>query len=112
VDLRVEQRKLKRECNALEIQIKDAIKDREGLSWEGNALTWRRTKDSESVNWEALATGLLQKFVTDELVRAELKIVHTNVKDGHRRIHVNHPLLNRAKRGGAEQETEEEEVAI
>jgi len=101
VALSVTLRTANKKRDAIAVQIEDAIKNKEGLNWDGNAFTWRKTKDSQEVNWEALATGLLHGFVKDEEQRATLISMHTNTVAGFRRIHVNHPLLKQAKRGSA-----------
>lgn len=45
----------------MEAQIKAVIGDRMGLEWPGGRITWKATKDGERVEWEQLATTLLER---------------------------------------------------
>lgn len=104
--VRMTQEKIRQQRAALELQIKDAIKDKEGLRWDDCAFTWRRTKDSVKTNWQAMALGLLNQFVKDEQERATLEGLYRYTKDGYRRIHCNHPMLKHNA------ESENQEVAV
>jgi predicted phage-related endonuclease len=85
--LRAEQKVLAKERATLENVIKDAIKDREGLVWEGGKFTWRRTKDSTWVDWESMAIGLRTYYIKDEEARLKLTEEYTHIKPGSRRIY-------------------------
>lgn len=105
---RLAQRQLKEQSNLLESLIKDAIKDREGLNWGDfrHAFTWRKTRDTAYTDWKSMAIALLHNFVKDAGQRGALEAQYARAKLGTRRIHINHPMLNRARRG-VEQESEE-----
>ena len=85
--LRAEQKRLAKERDKFENQLKDAIKDREGLEWPSGRFTWRRTKDSTWVDWESMAIGLRTFYVKDEDARTKLTESYTHVKAGSRRIY-------------------------
>jgi putative phage-type endonuclease len=93
VQLRVEQGELMERRGFLECQLKDAIKNREGLIWPDGQFTWRTTKDSKHVDWQAMALGLANQFIKDEAARAELLEMFTTVRAGTRRIRLEHPAL-------------------
>jgi len=93
------------ERKVLECEIKAAIGDDEGLRWPWGKFTWRKTKDTEKINWQAIALGLLNKFVPDAEERKTLIGIQTRTKPGTRRIHVTHPGLK------PEHEEEEQEVS-
>jgi putative phage-type endonuclease len=93
VQLRVEQGELMERRGYLECQLKDAIKEREGLIWPEGQFTWRSTKDSKHVDWQAMAMGLAQMYIKDEAARAELLGIYTTVRPGTRRIRLDHPAL-------------------
>jgi predicted phage-related endonuclease len=84
--LKAEQRVLAKERALLENQIKDAIKDREGLVWDGGRFTWRRAKDTTWVDWESMAIGLRTHYIKDEDARLKLTEEYTHTKAGSRRI--------------------------
>ena len=67
----------------LEAQIKAAIGDRAGLKWPGGQFTWKLSKDSYPVKWEALAETLLATHPAAEALKKEF----TETKPGVRRIH-------------------------
>ena len=71
-------------CKEMENQIKLAIKDREGLEWDGGSFTWRKTKDGVEIHWEAIARGLLNE--KDKETQATLLDLHTTPKPGERRM--------------------------
>jgi len=111
VALRLIQRGMKAEQVGLENAIKDAIADREGLNWDGNAFTWRRSKDGEYLDVKALVALLLHRFVPDPDEQQRLKDDHTRTKPGTRRIHVNHPDLRQKRYTEAVEQSEEEVTA-
>jgi predicted phage-related endonuclease len=85
--LRAEMKALIKERALMENQFKDAIKDREGLIWEGGKFTWRRTKDSKWVDWQSMAIALRTNFIKNEDERAKLTEDYTHVEPGSRRIY-------------------------
>ena len=85
--LRAEQKDLAKQRATLENQIKDAIKDREGLVWEGGRFTWRRAKDSKIIDWESMAIALRTHYLKDEAARVKLTEDYTHTKPGSRRIY-------------------------
>jgi putative phage-type endonuclease len=103
VTLRILQRELKSEQTGLETLIKNAIGDREGLTWgDQYAFTWRRSKDGTEINYEAMALTLLHNFVKDPADRLVVESLHTVPKEGSRRIRLNHPEFNRTTRKNLE----------
>jgi predicted phage-related endonuclease len=84
--LRTEQKQLVKDRMLLENQLKDAIKDREGLEWPCGRFTWRRTKDSKWIDWESMAIALRTFYVKDEETRQKLTDDYTHTKPGSRRI--------------------------
>lgn len=70
----------------LESQIKEAIGDREGLTWDGGKFTWRRTKDSHYTDWESLGVAVLHNFVKDEQERAKVLKDYERTEEGYRKI--------------------------
>jgi predicted phage-related endonuclease len=95
VQLRLHLKRLTRKCDGMELQIIDAIKDKEGLTWPEGRFTWRKTRDREETDWHALAVTLMTKYVKDPNEQILLEELHTSTREGFRRIHINHPLLNR-----------------
>jgi hypothetical protein len=65
--------------------LKDCIGEREGLRWADGKFTWRKTADKTVVNWESLATGLLND-IKDPEIRETLLGLHTTKVEGYRRI--------------------------
>jgi putative phage-type endonuclease len=86
----LDQRETRRE--ELENQLKQAIGEAEGVSWLGGKLTWKKTKDRSSTDWEELARSQLVGYAPDE--QAALIQEHTHPVPGSRRL-----LLSRAKGG-------------
>lgn len=74
----VEQRK------QLENEIKLQIAEADGLYWRRGRFTWKRTKDTEEIDWKTLSQGLLQQL--PEAERKTLIGLHTVPKPGYRRI--------------------------
>lgn len=93
VQVRLAQKTLNAEQDALEVQIKDAIQDREGLQWEDGIFTWRKTKDKDQTDWKSMALGLLHHHIKDEQARAEVLAQYTELKEGSRRIRIDHDAL-------------------
>jgi predicted phage-related endonuclease len=91
--LSAELKRLEAERKLLANQIKDAVKDREGLVWDGGRFTWRRTKDSHEIDWHGLAETLMTRYMRledgsarDKKAIEELIELHTSLKAGKRRI--------------------------
>jgi predicted phage-related endonuclease len=77
----------------LELEIKGAIKEKEGLTFAGGKFTWRRTKDSQETNWESLGLGLLNAHIPDAEKREAIIDFYTRTKPGARRIYFKHKNL-------------------
>jgi predicted phage-related endonuclease len=92
-NLRVEQKAMARARATLENQLKDAIKDREGIEWPEGRFTWRKTKDSQVIDWESMAIALRTHYIKDEDARAKVTADHTRPKPGTRRIHFRSDLF-------------------
>lgn len=85
--LRIEQKALAADRARFENQLKDAIRDREGLLWEHGRFTWRRTKDSTWVDWKSMAIALRTFYIKDEDARERLTQDYTHIEAGRRRIY-------------------------
>ena len=72
----------------LENSLRNAIADREGLEWAGGRLTWRRSRDSQIVDYKSMALGLLYAHVKDDAQRADLLTQYQSIKAGSRRLHL------------------------
>jgi predicted phage-related endonuclease len=83
-DVREKDRELQSEKDALENQIKFAIGHYDGLTWPRGKFTWKNTKDSQKVEWEALATSLMKRYEADD--RQGLIQQFTTMKPGVRRM--------------------------
>ena len=84
------------ERSRLEAQIKEAIAEREGLTFPRGKFTWRRCKDSVGTNWEPMALALLTSFVPEEERQALYKRYEV-ITEGSRRIRFSHDALKEAK---------------
>jgi predicted phage-related endonuclease len=84
--LKADQKLLAKERVKLENWLKDAIKDREGLVWDGGRFTWRRTKNAHWQDWESMALALLTHYVKDEEARKKLLEEYTRTQAGSRRV--------------------------
>ena len=84
--LKAEQKVLAKERERFENWFKEAIKDREGLVWDGGRLTWRTTKDKHWMDWESMSLALLTHYVKDAEARRKLLEDYTKAKPGTRRI--------------------------
>ena len=93
LDVRIAQKKLKAQRDKLEIEIKAAIQDREGLTWDEGRFTWRRTRDGKKIRWENMARGLANQFLATEKEREDLIEFYTDITQGYRKIRIDHPSL-------------------
>ncbi|HEY1964452.1 MAG TPA: YqaJ viral recombinase family protein [Acidobacteriaceae bacterium] len=91
--VRVEAKKLEKEQDLLENQLKEAVAEHGGLEWPHGRFTYRRTKDGTEVRWMDMAIALRTfyiKYPTDPKREAEerQKVTddHTVPKPGHRFI--------------------------
>jgi len=91
--VRLEFKDRKRRREEMENVIKLAIGDQEGLEWPGGKFTWRKAKDAQITNWEAVARGLLHKYVPEAEHQALIDL-HTNPRAGTRRIWFDSDLLH------------------
>ena len=69
----------------LENRLKAALKHHDGMEWPRGKFTWKRIKDTRKVDWEELATGLLDQLPAD--TRAQLLQQHTLDIPGYRKVH-------------------------
>ena len=84
---RQQQKGLEESIGTRESQLKDLIASSAGLRFpDGSRVTWKRTKDGTSVDWEALANHLLSRLLPAEA--AERLSAHTSPKLGQRRFDV------------------------
>jgi hypothetical protein len=67
-------------------KILDAVKDREGLEWPGGRLTYRKSKDSQEMDWENMAIALEHNFIKDADARSKLEAEYLKTVKGSRRI--------------------------
>jgi len=84
-DLRKNVRKLEDQFDTVGNQLKLAIGDGEGLEWYRGRFTYKNIKDSARVNWEALASKLLEGLSGED--RMELASKYTETKPGYRRVY-------------------------
>lgn len=96
VQLRVQQKGLSDRQEVLETFFKSIIQDHEGLQWSEGRFTWKKSKDSQKVQWENMARGLMQNYVKDEETRAAMTALYTVPKPGSRRIWCDHADLRNA----------------
>lgn len=85
-NVRATQKALEKERLLLENQLKNAIKDREGLEWPGGRFTWRKASDSKTVDWQSMAIALRTFYIHDEDARERITEDYTHYKPGTRRI--------------------------
>jgi predicted phage-related endonuclease len=93
VALRVAQKAMKVRQAEMETALKAAVADREGIEFDEGRFTWRRTKDSQWIDWQSLANGLLYGFIADQQKRDEKLAEYTHPKPGYRKIRIDHPAL-------------------
>ena len=103
LQLRIEQAARKPELarrEQLEALLKRAVADSEGLRWEGGEFTWRKPKDSQVTDWEAMAKRLIEQMpaAAQDLWRAE----YTSAKSNSRRIYFKSELLRDAEAAAKE----------
>jgi len=96
VQLKVQEKEIRKQRGFLEAIFKDAIQDHEGLSWSEGKFTWKKTKDGKTVQWENMARGLLNQYVKDEETRLAMTALYTVPKAGIRRIWCDHADLRNA----------------
>ena len=79
-------REQRKQVESLEEQIESAIKGRMGdtaiLRGDGWHVTWKRTKDSEQIDWKSIADGLLRTLPESD--RAAIVGLHASVRSGFR----------------------------
>ncbi len=81
---RMDFRRAQQERQRFENLMKERLGGRAGIEGEGYRITWRRTKDREAVNWEAVAKGLLK---TQDKATADALVSLNTIKiEGHRRF--------------------------
>jgi len=78
----------------LENQLKETIGRDDGLAWFGGRFTWKKIKDHEETDWQALARTLLLSRPDEE--RGELVKRFTSTVAGYRRIHFTADRLREA----------------
>lgn len=84
----------------LELELKKAVGDAAGLSWERGKFTWKKTKDGIETRWEDLARSRIEPLPEEE--RLALVAQYTGTKAGVRRIH-----FQDLRRGGESEGDEE-----
>jgi predicted phage-related endonuclease len=85
-EVRAAQHGLDARQTELENLIKFAIGEHEGLHWPAGKFTWRKTKDSQIIDWQSLALALVTRDYPDPAERDDLIASFTHVKPGYRRI--------------------------
>jgi putative phage-type endonuclease len=71
-----------RESDLLENKFKETIGDHAGIQGDGWKITWKRSRDSESVDWEAVARDLA---ISDTVLEAAVR-EHKSIRPGSRRF--------------------------
>ena len=69
----------------LEVLLKLAVKDAEGLEWPRGKFTYKKVKDHQEVNWERLAKSQIDAYPED--VQNQMKAEYTDTEPGTRRIY-------------------------
>ena len=86
-DLRMARRELER-FELMEARLKHQLMDRigiaDGITGPGFTITWKKSKDGEATNWQALATDLSARWTLDEMEK--LLKIYTTPKHGVRRF--------------------------
>jgi len=67
-------RSLEAEKNLLGNKLKQAIGEREGLSWSGGKFVWMKMRNTERVEWDVLANALLENNPAKEKLLAEFSV--------------------------------------
>jgi putative phage-type endonuclease len=80
-----------------ENRIKEQIGSDDGIEWIDGRFTWKKIKDSETVDWEPLARTLLLSRSEEE--QADLVKRFTTTKVGYRKIHFTSDRLREAPSG-------------
>ena len=86
VDLRSRRKALEESEDALETAIKTRMATATSLIGDGWRVTWKRTKDTATVEWQAVAADALAQL--PEAERAALVGRHTTVREGFRPFRV------------------------
>ena len=86
IDLRSRRKALESTEETLEVAIKTRMAEATRLIGDGWSVTWKRTKDTATTDWKAVATGLLAQMPETE--RAALVGLHTAVREGFRPFRV------------------------
>jgi putative phage-type endonuclease len=85
-EVRAAEAEIKSKKSELENKLRLAVADKEGIELPGAyTFTWRRTKDSHTINYESMAIALKQKFL-DERQRQELDEFYAVTTPGFRKI--------------------------
>lgn len=86
IDTRAQRKALEDTEGVLETAIKARMGEAAVLRGSGWRVTWKRTKDSETTDWKAVATGLLTTL--PETDRAAVVGLHSTVRPGFRPMRV------------------------
>jgi hypothetical protein len=86
IDVRSRRRALEATEDTLEVAIKTRMAEATRLVGDGWSVTWKRTKDTATTDWRAVATGLLAQMPETE--RVALGGLHTAVREGFRPFRV------------------------
>lgn len=73
-------------CDRIETAVKARMGTATRLTGSGWSVTWKRTKDSEQVDWKSCADGLLRQLPESE--RSALVGIYTTVREGFRPFRV------------------------
>lgn len=84
--VRTKRRALEADEERIETAIKGQMGECASLVGQGFRVTWKRTRDSEQVDWKSVADGLLRQLPEPE--RAALVGTHTSVRPGFRPFRV------------------------
>jgi predicted phage-related endonuclease len=84
--LRNQRDALKPQLLQAENTLRRACADLDGIKWEHGRFTWKRIKDSRKTDWHSIAIGLLTNYEVPAEKQEELIEIHTNIKEGYRKI--------------------------
>jgi len=93
--VRIEETRVAARKALLENEIKLAIRDDDGLFWEGGKFTYKRIRDSKKTDWKALAEMLMFTMPTEE--REAKTAAFTVPVEGYRRVHFTADAFAEAK---------------
>jgi predicted phage-related endonuclease len=94
--VRIQQKVIDETRAQLEVKLKQEVADHEGIEWQDGVFTWRKAKDGQTTNWQAMALGLMNQHIADPVARASITELYTRTKPGKRRVWLSSDQLKEA----------------